>query len=133
MSIDTPLRTEHDIVHLIASTVGPAEDRRLWCFFLDLDDRAVKTSLCVDDLPARPERVGVAEVGRGLRTAAGAVGAERVVLVWERPGRSALDPMDSLWLHALSDACTSSGLPVRAAVLSHDDGVRAVAPAEHGF
>lgn len=133
MTIDTPLLSDHAIVELIESAVGAAAERRLWCFFLGADHRLFPTSLCIDDLPTTPVRTEVMEVGGSLRAAAGAIGAESLVAVWERPGGSALEPEDCLWLRSLSDGCTASALAVRALVLSHDRGVRAVAPAEYGF
>lgn len=132
MTTDPSPLSDPAIVELVDSVVGSAVERRLWCFFLAADHQVLPSSLCIGDLPATPVRTEVLEVGGSLRAAAGAIGAESLLAVWERPGGSALEPEDRRWLRSLSDACTAGALAVRAVVLSHGRGVRAVAPAEYG-
>lgn len=130
---NAPLLSDAAILDHVGGLLGPATGRRLWCFFLTGDSRMCPAAMPIEELPIRPVRGEMGRFGLFLAMQAAQAHGESFLPVWERPGGSALTALDSLWLRAISDACTRSGLAVRLALLSHDDGVRAVRPEEYGF
>lgn len=101
--IRTPVRTDDDVVQLVAAVVDGPVTRQCWVLFLD--DRAVPVPFLIPiaDLPYEPDE-HVDDFASLVRDIVEQIGAAAVVLVWERPGADRLFPADRAWV----DACTCS-------------------------
>lgn len=111
---------------------------RVWLFFLDDDDRVLRTMIPIDDCPSDPNGPCVTE-DLGIRTNAEvfahrfaafmeALGSAQLVLVWERRGSSRLTGADRMWPTALGRSCRSEGVQLRAQFLLHNHGIRQLVP-----
>lgn len=127
-----PLTTDADIECRVADLIGGACRGQLW--FMFLDERNVQLPLLVPvaDPPRSPSGAGggLAAMVGGLVEAAGAAS---VVIVVERLGGRELTADDCDWALALHDACATTGVSLRALLLSHDKGVRWCAQDDYRF
>lgn len=125
-----PLRSDEEILQHAERLIGRAARRQCWLMPLDADDRTIPVLLPITGLP----RVPTAEEVEGFRERLGgfveALEAARLILVFERPGPAALAEGEQRWLRGLYEEGEQPRLapPVRALLLSHDDGVRLLGP-----
>jgi hypothetical protein len=87
--------------------------------------------VAMDDYPTSPDRAGTAVFAMRIRQAMDELGAEQVVLVWERNVGERATPVDKAWARAMAEACVEDGVPVRAQLISHRGGVRWFAPDDY--
>ncbi|WP_423923953.1 hypothetical protein ACPEEZ_06555 [Frigoribacterium sp. 2-23] len=81
--------TDEDLCRFVSdSFVEPADGEALCWLFVDDEGRLCPPLLRFDDLPAEPDRADVDELGRQISLVADAVGASRVVLVWQQDERT---------------------------------------------
>jgi hypothetical protein len=121
-----PLATDEDIERRVADLVGRANSRQLWLFFLDETDVQLPLLVPIEGLPAEPTAEQATGVVYRVRELMGEIGATSVVTVLERYGSSALTAQDAAWVRALRTTCESSGVVLRAQLLSHRTGVRLI-------
>lgn len=121
-----PLITDTDLIAMATEMVGPALRRQTWLFVLDDEHRVLPVVIPIDGIPVDPDPQHVATLADRLtELVEGLPDAERLVLVWERPGSSVARMQEADWMLGLA----SSGAPIRAQLLASDDGVRVVDPA----
>lgn len=122
----SPLITDTDLVAMATDMVGPARRRQTWLFVLDDEHRALPVVIPIDGIPVDPDPQHIATLAERLTELVdGLPEAERLVLVWERPGSPAARMQEVDWMLGLA----RSGAPIRAQLLASDDGVRVVDPA----
>lgn len=126
-TIDRPLRTGEDILERVHELVGPACRAQTWLLFLDADDVQLPLLVPIDDVPPddRPLVDTAREVLSVMMTA---TDAASVIVVIESPSTRELTAPDRDWAIALRDGAAAEGIDLRALLLSHDHGVRAIAP-----
>ena len=125
-----PLSTPEAILERAESLVGPACRAQTWFLFLDPDDVQLPLLVPVENVPS-PDDDDLAEGARDvLGSLWRATDAAAIVAVIERPFEVALHPDDRAWARALRTAAHHEGIDLRAVLLSHDHGVRALAPDE---
>jgi len=136
---DTPLMIDDALLRAwLEDMLEPARVYRFWLFFLDDDNRVLRTMMPIDDYPSDPGGPCITE-DLGIRTNADvfanrfaafmeALGAAQIVLVWERRGRSRVTTRDRRWPTALGRALRAEGVLVRAQFLLHSYGIRQLAP-----
>lgn len=120
-----PLSTDADLLAMADDVVGPAIRRQTWMFVLDEDDRLSPVVAPIDGIPVDADPADIALLGTRLTEVVESVdGAASVVLVWERPGSAEVRMQEADWMAGLA----ASGAPIRAQLLSADDGVHLVDP-----
>lgn len=129
----SPLVTDDDIERRVAELIGRANIRQLWLLFLDGADRQLPLLIPIDGLPSQPTEQHTAGIVTQLSELMGDIGAASIILVWERYGAATLTAQDAAWARSLHDACESTGLPLRAMLLSHRTGVRWIAADDYRF
>jgi hypothetical protein len=115
--------TDADLLETVSSLVGPAAHVQLWLFPLDADGVPLRVVIPIEDVPLE------ADVMPRLAATVGEMGElggwASLVLVWERPGPAWLTTREEEVVAAFRSA---GRLPLRAEFLSHDTGVRRIAP-----
>jgi len=111
--------TDADLLETASSLVGEAVRDQLWLLPLDEAGVPVPVVIPIEGVPFDPDAMprlaaAVHEMARGSDWAA-------LVTVWERPGPPRLSRREAATVAAFAGALE---LPVRAAFLSSDDGVR---------
>lgn len=125
-TIDEPLHTGEQILARVRDLIGPASRSQTWLLFLDGDDVQLPVIVPID---AVPEEQPLVDSARELLSAlAAATDAAAVIVVIESPHSRELGGADRAWAIALREAASTEGVDVRALLLSHDDGVRALGP-----
>ena len=120
-----PLSTDADLLAMANELVGPAVRRQTWMFVLDEDDRMSPVVAPIDGIPVDADPADIALLGSRLAEVVdGVEGAASVVLVWERPGTADVRMQEADWIAGLA----ATGAPIRAQLLSSDDGVHLVDP-----
>ena len=120
-----PLSTDADLLAMANELVGPAVRRQTWMFVLDEDDRLSPVVAPIDGIPVDADPADIALLGSRLaEVVEGVDGAASVVLVWERPGTADVRMQEADWIAGLAATCA----PIRAQLLSSDDGVQLVDP-----
>jgi hypothetical protein len=120
-----PLSTDADLLAMANELVGPAVRRQTWMFVLDADDRMSPVVAPIDGIPVDADPADIALLGSRLTEIVAAVpGAASVVLVWERPGTADVRMQEADWIAGLA----GTGAPIRAQLLSSDDGVHLIDP-----
>ncbi|GAA3339063.1 hypothetical protein GCM10017714_13000 [Curtobacterium pusillum] len=134
--IRTAVRTDDDVVDLVADLVERPITRQCWVLFLD--ERAVPVSFVmpISDLPWQPDE-HVEDFAALVADVLVQVAATEVVLVWERPGESRLFPVDWEWVDACACAFEERHVRLRAQVAVHTGGIAIVSldevdEADHG-
>jgi hypothetical protein len=121
-----PLSTDADLLAMANELVGPAVRRQTWMFILDEDDRMSPVVAPIDGIPVDADPADITLLGSRLaEVVEGVDGAASVVLVWERPGTADVRMQEADWIAGLA----ATGAPIRAQLLSSDDGVHLVDPA----
>jgi hypothetical protein len=127
-TIHFPLSTAEAILERTESLVGPACREQTWFLFLDADDVQLPLLIPVDQVPAAADD----DLEQGARDVLGslwrATDAAAIIAVIERPCTTSLHPDDRAWAQALHSAAVDEGIDLRAVLLSHDHGVRALGP-----
>lgn len=129
-----PVDTDDDVLRLVRDVLeadGTADggERTTWLLLLDADDRPPPQAIPIGGMPPDPDPEDVERFAGAAGAIAAACGAERVVVVWQRPGGDAVRMQEADWAAALS----ATRLPIRAQVLATEDGVRLLDPAFEGI
>jgi hypothetical protein len=117
-----PEHTDDDVVDLAEGLLGPARVRRCWTLFLSSGSEPVPLVIPFSDQPYEPDE-HVGDFASALSDICASVGADRVVIVWERPGATRMYPVDWAWADAVACACAEHGVDLRGQLLLHADGV----------
>jgi len=125
-----PLTTDDEIVERVGELVGAAIRRQVWLLLLDERDVQLPVLIPVDGLPPWPGDEGHV-FARHVADAVYDTAVARVLVVWERPGRAALDDEDRAWAREIALGFARADLAVRGQLLSHDRGVRWLRPDEY--
>jgi hypothetical protein len=120
---DRPVRSDSDVVALVGALLLPVVRRQCWLLFLDEASVPVQLLVPIDDLPDTPEDDGVQRFATTMAEVVPDVGATHIVVAWERPGPPDPSDTDLAWSRAVDVALGRAGVPLRAQVLVHDDGV----------
>jgi hypothetical protein len=111
---------------MLRETVGSANQRQTWLFVLAEDGRVSQAILpIIDGVPVDADPRHIAEFAGMVSQLVAHVGAESVVVVWERPGSASVRMQEADWIAGLAD----SGAPIRAQAIASDDGVHLIDPA----
>ncbi|WP_139196283.1 MULTISPECIES: hypothetical protein [unclassified Curtobacterium] len=123
--IRTPVRTDDDVVQLVAAVVDGPVTRQCWVLFFD--DRAVPVPFLIPiaDLPYEPDE-HVDDFASLVRDIVEQIGAAEVVLVWERPGADRLFPADWEWVDACACSFEDHRVRLRGQVVVHALGAAMV-------
>lgn len=124
MDSDFPWDTDRAVLDAVRLLIESALRRQTWLFLLDDHDRST-VCVALEDMPVDPDPEDVERFAGMLRQLLDEAEASSVVVVWERPGGPDLAMQEADWAAALAAA----GVPVRAQLLAHDDGVRLLDPA----
>lgn len=120
-----PIRTDADLIGMADDVVGLAIRRQTWVLLLDDEHRPVPLVVPMDGVPVDPDPEHVAKLADRVRLLVETMPeAASAVLVWERPGSAALRMPEADWIAALD----ATDAPIRAQLLSSDDGVRLIDP-----
>lgn len=121
-----PMPTDADLVAMANEFVGTAIRRQTWMFTLDDDQRLGPLVSPIDGVPVDADPAHIARLAATLTRIVDEVAeAASVVLVWERPGSAAVRMQEADWIAGLA----ATDAPIRAQLLSSDDGVHLVDPA----
>ena len=121
-----PMSTDADLLAMATELVGTALRRQVWMFTLDDEQRLGPLVSRIDDVPVDPDPQHIARLAETFRCIAKEVeGASSVVLVWERPGPPEVRMQEADWIAGLA----ATDAPIRAQLVSSDDGVHVVDPA----
>ncbi|MDM4762651.1 hypothetical protein QT381_06490 [Galbitalea sp. SE-J8] len=124
-TIDSPLRTGENILDRVHDLIGPACRAQTWFLFVDDDDVQLPLLIPIDDVP---EDAAVDATGAAMASLCDAAGAAAMIVVIESPGTHELTDADRAWARVVRDAALAVDVELRALLLSHDHGVRALAP-----
>lgn len=127
---EVPLISDDELVERVGALVHHALRRQLWIMFLDEDHHQLPV-IMPSHLPRAPHSGDEAPLAEFLRSVADDAEAHTIVLTYERPGQVFLSDADRRWCRVLSAACELTGLPFRALLLCHDEGVRQLAPDDY--
>ena len=125
-----PLPTDVDILRRVNELIGPANLPQLWLLFLDSEDVQLPLLIPINGLPARPDG-GATAIFSSIANLMPEVGADALVIVWERRGNPKLIERDAAWLHCIAAACGAARVRLRGVSLSHSEGVRWVPPDDY--
>lgn len=121
-----PIPTDADLLAAIHELVGPAIRRQTWLLTLDDEQRLGPVISRIDDVPVDPDPVAVDQLARMLQALCHEIDeVASVVLVWERPGDAEVRMQEADWIAGLA----ATDAPIRAQLVSADDGVHLVDPA----
>jgi hypothetical protein len=125
-TIGRPLHSGEDILERVHDLIGPACRAQTWLLFLDADDVQLPLLVPVDDAP---ENALLIDSARDLLGSLSfATEAAAMIAVIESPWTRELTDADREWAVALRDAAIAESIDLRALLLSHDEGVRAIGP-----
>lgn len=125
-----PLTTDVDVVERLGRMLDSAIRRQVWLMFLDEDDLQLPM-IMPSYVPARPRKRDQVGLSVFIRELVSEVGADAVVVTYERRAGPALSEADRVWLRCLRDACLGSGARFRGPFLCHLGGVMQVAPDDY--
>lgn len=124
-----PIQSDHDLLRLAGEVIdadGPGGGERLtWVLLLDDTERPLPMLMPVEGVPVDPDPHEIDRLATALDRLIEGTAAAEVVLIWQRPGDSAVRMHEADWAAGLAAA----GLPIRAQLLATDDGVRLLDPA----
>lgn len=101
--------------------------RQLWTFFVDDDLVAFPLVVPCEGIPVRPVVAALATFLDALVDIGAKVGAQRAVLVLERPGPGTLRSSDRAWIDAVTGGLRDRHLVLHALLVCSDDGLEVVA------
>lgn len=138
LHVERPLLTDDQLRLTLEDALEEAILSQLWFIFLDAGGRLTGPLMPGDGYPEEPSEVVDTDdlgpmsaahlLGTRVQMIAEILGAASVALVWERPGSDALSPETRVWVRAMAYASRDIGLPLRAQLLLHDDGLRMLVP-----
>lgn len=117
------LTTRADLDRRIEGLLPTALVRQLWLLLFDADDVQMPAMIPIGDLALGHDRADGEGIGDLLSTLDREFGVASYVFVLERPGPRDLTTDDIDWLGLLLGLADGRAFSVRAAYLSHDDGV----------
>lgn len=123
-----PLDSDAAVQERVEQLIGAACRRQWWMLLLDGVGRQLPVVIPMADYPVTPNGGAAETLAARIGETVEACGAAAVVFVWERPGGRRLSHLDRSWARALGASCAAAGIAVRAQLISHDRGVRWVAP-----
>ncbi|MCU1423887.1 MAG: hypothetical protein JWM51_178 [Microbacteriaceae bacterium] len=126
-----PLVTDTDIENRVAALVGRAQQREIWLLFLDENDIQLPVVLPFSDPPVIPPDDDLAAWSAVITEVAEITEARSVIVVIERYGTPTFGAADRAWARFLANGCGDAAIPLRAVVLSHRRGVRAIPPDDY--
>lgn len=126
-----PLLTDDDIEARVESLIGPACRRQWWMLFLDESQRQTPLVMPMADYPTTPNGGAAEMLASRIAEIIQLTEAAQVIFVWERLGNRNVSHHDRSWARALGASCAALGVPVRAQLISHNDGVRWLAPDDY--
>lgn len=116
-----PVRTDGDVIALVTDLVGRPRTRQCWVVFLAARGVPIPLLLPVSDLPYQPDE-HVQDFAALIADVVEQVGADEVVLVWERPGLHEAHPVDWEWVDACACAFEEHRVRLRGQVVVHERG-----------
>ncbi|PCN47990.1 hypothetical protein Csp2054_08950 [Curtobacterium sp. 'Ferrero'] len=116
-----PVRTDADVVSLVHELVGRPQIRQCWVVFLAGRGQPIPLLLPVSDLPYQPDE-RVEDFAALIADVVEQIGAEEVVLGWERPGVDDAHLMDWEWVDACACAFDERRVRLRGQVIVHERG-----------
>lgn len=138
---DRVLATDADLQEVIELLLQTANQRQVWLFMLDEQQRLAGPLMPMDGYPETPdELVGTDDLGlvsfpRVFVERAGviceAVGGSAIVLVWERRGPEKFTADDRAWARALAHEAGEHGPRLRAQFVLHNTGLRQITPDDY--
>ncbi len=124
---DRALTTDDDLQELLLGLLERANQRQLWLVMLDADRRITGPLMPLEGLPTAPQGASEILFDR-LMQIADMVGAESIVLVWERCGPALVRTEDLAWARAAAEQAGRQGPVIRAQFILHDAGLRRLTP-----
>ncbi len=119
---DAPVRTDGDVLALVRELIGRPLTRQCWVVFLAERGVPIPLLLPVSELPYQPDE-HVDDFAALIADVTEQVGADDVVVVWERPGNDQAHPIDWEWVDAVACSFGERHVRLRAQVIVHDRGV----------
>ncbi len=126
-----PLTTDTAIEERVEHLIGPACRRQWWVLFLDESDHQLPIVIPLADYPLTPNGGAADLLAARIADAMQTTQASQAIFVWERPGKANVSHLERSWARALAESCTRLEIAVRAQLLSHDGGVRWMAPDDY--
>lgn len=126
-----PLLSDADIEERVDALIGPACRRQWWMLFLDENHCQTPLVMPMADYPSTPNGGAAGTLAERIAEILQMTSATQVIFVWERLGNRNVSHHDRSWARALGASCAAIGVPVRAQLISHDDGVRWMAPDDY--
>ncbi|WP_130506268.1 hypothetical protein [Microterricola gilva] len=123
-----PLDSDAAVQARVEHLIGAACRRQWWMLLLDEAGRQIPLIIPMADYPKTPNGGAAGLLAARVAETVYETGAAQAIFVWERPGGHRVSHLDRSWARALAAACADAGVSVRAQLISHDDGVRWVAP-----
>ncbi len=123
-----PLDSDAAVQERVELLIGAACRRQWWMLLLDAADRQLPVIIPMAGYPTTPNGGAAETLSTRIGETLEACGATQVVFVWERPGGRRISHLDRSWARALGASCAAAGITVRAQLISHDGGVRWMAP-----
>lgn len=120
-----PLDTDTALVACLTDLLRGAIRRQCWILPLDDNRRPTAGVVVLEEVPVDPDPDEVGHLASFVRRILEETASASAVLVWERPGGPQLQMLEADWAVAVA----ASGLPLRAQLVLHDDGVRLLDPA----
>lgn len=123
-----PLDSDAAVQARVEHLIGAACRRQWWMLLLDEAGRQLPIIIPMADYPKTPNGGAADLLAARVAETVYETGAAQAIFVWERPGGHRVSHLDRSWARALAAGCANTGVSIRAQLISHDDGVRWVAP-----
>ncbi|MFJ3383367.1 MULTISPECIES: hypothetical protein [unclassified Curtobacterium] len=117
----TTVRTDDDVVDLVVALIERPIRRQCWVLFIGRDGVPIRLVIPIADLPYQPDD-HVEDFAALVADVVEQVDAADVVLAWERPGATALFPVDWEWVDAMACVLDEHHVRLRGQVVVHDAG-----------
>lgn len=127
LDLKRPLTTDADLQELLLGLLEAANQRQLWLIMLDDQQRLTGPLMPIEDLPPYPDHAAPILCER-FAEISDLMGAESLVLVWERPGPARAYADDLAWARTIMAGAGSHELQLRAQFILHDTGIRRLTP-----
>ncbi|MES2092566.1 MAG: hypothetical protein V4531_01980 [Actinomycetota bacterium] len=131
-TITHPLTSDALIEERVTALVGRACRRQIWFLFVDRQNLQLPLIIPVSDPPSWPDAT-VSQLVDAIFRSVEDLDAQAVVVVLERYADATFTGADKAWARALETSFDATGLPMRAVLVSHRDGVRWLASDDYRF